>query len=389
MADKVRFIQGKNVNTKLSNYDSKCIIMDVSAGGIYLGDGTEDGNLIANNYIHPQSVSGTTLADTSIKSSTETTLSHGGTFTVATGIYRDASGHISKIETEKFKLPNDNNTDTKVSTSVSTDKLFLIGKTDASKSTSSAANYNENVYIDGSILYSNGRKVAVGEFSSGKILYSQETNVIGEYAAIPGSANLYLNGNGGWSAPTATIEAASNDKIGGFCTGFSETADSKDYAVNLGRSNRAYVTVPWTDINVKDSSTSEKVFILGHKTQGSTAEANTNVNCYMQNGYIYAGAFYETSDERLKTFKNDIDVNFDNLSKCKKSYFNFNDSCVNHIGVSAQEIQKIYPEIVSDNGEGYLTVDYSKLSVIALAAIDKLHDRITYLENEISILKNN
>ena len=60
----------------------------------------------ANNYTHPVSTSGTTLADSSLKSSTATSVSHGGTFTVATGVYRDTSGHISKVATETIKLPS-------------------------------------------------------------------------------------------------------------------------------------------------------------------------------------------------------------------------------------------------------------------------------------------
>lgn len=61
-------------------------------------------------YEHPVAIDGTTLADSSLKSSNATTLSHGGTFTIATGVYRDASGHISKVATETFKLPTDNDT---------------------------------------------------------------------------------------------------------------------------------------------------------------------------------------------------------------------------------------------------------------------------------------
>ena len=56
-------------------------------------------------YVHPASINGTTLADSSLKSATETSLSHEGSFTVTTGVYRDASGHISKVATETFKLP--------------------------------------------------------------------------------------------------------------------------------------------------------------------------------------------------------------------------------------------------------------------------------------------
>ena len=84
--------------------------------------------------------------------------------------------------------------------------------------------------------------------------------------------------------------------------------------------------------------------------------------------------FYQSSDERLKTFGDNIKVDFDALSKLRKAYFTWNDNPdTTHIGVSAQEIKEIYPEIVS--GDDRLTVDYTKLSVIALAAVDELHKR--------------
>ena len=54
------------------------------------------------------------------------------------------------------------------------------------------------------------------------------------------------------------------------------------------------------------------------------------------------------------------------------------------IGTSAQELIKIYPECVSYNeNEDKYSVNYQKLSIIALAAIDKLYDRIVELENKL------
>lgn len=102
-------------------------------------------------------------------------------------------------------------------------------------------------------------------------------------------------------------------------------------------------------------------------------------------GEVYAsGGFYESSDERLKTFGSNIDVDFKELAKIRKSHFIFNDKPEqNQIGVSAQEIQKLYPAVVTETSDGYLNVDYAKLSVIALAAIDKLNERIEYLESKI------
>ena len=105
-------------------------------------------------------------------------------------------------------------------------------------------------------------------------------------------------------------------------------------------------------------------------------------------GYIYASAFYQSSDERLKTFYDPIKVDLEKLKKLRKNYFKFNDKDELEIGVSAQEIQSLYPEIVSANDEGYLSVAYDKLSVIALKAVDELNDINNKQQKEIDDLKD-
>lgn len=123
------------------------------------------------------------------------------------------------------------------------------------------------------------------------------------------------------------------------------------------------------------------------EVDGTTVLNCTEINA--QGATITADAFYESSDERIKTFKNKIDIDLDKLALLKKSYFIFNTNPTEeHIGVSAQEIQKLFPEIVT---KGYdndlLKVDYSKLSVIALAAIDKLYNENIKLKNDIELIK--
>lgn len=106
-------------------------------------------------------------------------------------------------------------------------------------------------------------------------------------------------------------------------------------------------------------------------------------------GNLTAPAFYETSDERLKTFGDDIKVDFEKLSKLRKSYFKFNTEDKSHIGVSAQEIKEIYPEIVSENKDGYLSVDYAKLSVVALKAVDVLYKEVSEIKGMLKEIINN
>ena len=83
--------------------------------------------------------------------------------------------------------------------------------------------------------------------------------------------------------------------------------------------------------------------------------------------------------------RDNINIDFDKLKLIPKKYYTWKGSDILQLGTIAQDIQKIYPEVVSKNENGYLSVDYSKLSIIALAAIDKLNERIKELECQIKL----
>lgn len=134
-------------------------------------------------------------------------------------------------------------------------------------------------------------------------------------------------------------------------------------------------------------------------TQTIAASANATYNIgadgtrfkdgYFSGAVYAAGGFQETSDERLKNFGDKIPVDLDRLSTLKKNYFNWKDgdNTNNQIGVSAQEVQKIYPELVNESEDGILSVAYNKLSVVALAAVDELHEKNKVLEDRIAKLE--
>ena len=124
--------------------------------------------------------------------------------------------------------------------------------------------------------------------------------------------------------------------------------------------------------NISLTTSGEKLYIVGSTSQtGTTKSLNTSTtDVYMQGGEVYAA-----SDERLKDFGDNVEVDFNKLSEIPKVYYSWKDDEEKRqmIGTSAQKLREIYPELVSENEEGKMAVSYEKLSIIALAAIDKLH----------------
>lgn len=113
--------------------------------------------------------------------------------------------------------------------------------------------------------------------------------------------------------------------------------------------------------------------------KGAQISGETSINGNVSaTGKISASqGFFQTSDKRLKNFQGDIEVDFDKLKSIPKKYFYWNlDSKKSklEIGTSAQEVMEVYPELVSMNESGMLSVAYDKLSVIALKAVDELHE---------------
>lgn len=164
---------------------------------------------------------------------------------------------------------------------------------------------------------------------------------------------------------------------------------SASYKFNNGYINNLYV-LPAT-------TTSTNMYISGITSNPSTA-TTTNAKLYASSYAIiknssnsstcavYApGGFYESSDERLKNISDNISVNLNDLQKLRKIYYIWKEdkSEKKQIGLVAQDVQKLYPELVEvDENTGLLSLAYDKLSVVALAAVDKLHEEIGSLQKK-------
>ena len=96
--------------------------------------------------------------------------------------------------------------------------------------------------------------------------------------------------------------------------------------------------------------------------------------------WIYATGFKVNSDLNLK--ENLVEIK-DALEKCKtlKGYtYNFKDTPnARHSGLIAQDIQKVLPESVSENGEK-LVVDYNGVVALLVEAVKELSTKVENLE---------
>ena len=164
-------------------------------------------------------------------------------------------------------------------------------------------------------------------------------------------------------------------------------ADRASYATTAGNAiiagTAAMSKATWTN-------TSTSTFYIAGSTT-STSGSNTLVKSsgvtVQSNSVRATGGFYETSDARLKTITNDVEVDFERLKSIPKIQYIKKGETAPHIGTIAQDLQKVYPEFVEIGDDGYLVVDYAKLSVIPLKAVDILYDEVNKLKNELKTVK--
>ena len=106
-------------------------------------------------------------------------------------------------------------------------------------------------------------------------------------------------------------------------------------------------------------------------------------------GYVLAMGYSNKSDDRLKDYKDDIENALDKSLLIPTKYFTWkkDENKRVEIGTSAQAVKKVFPEIVREGGDGMLTVEYDKLSIIAIAAIKELTKKIEALEERIKELE--
>lgn len=113
-------------------------------------------------------------------------------------------------------------------------------------------------------------------------------------------------------------------------------------------------------------------------------------------GKVQATDFVTKSDARLKTNIEKLENVLDRLDQINPVSFDWNEiyqsmedvEAVHNIGVIAQEVEKVFPELVTSRGEaGYKSVSYNQLTAVLLEAVKELKAQNVALQKRIEILE--
>lgn len=99
-----------------------------------------------------------------------------------------------------------------------------------------------------------------------------------------------------------------------------------------------------------------------------------------------ANAWNLLSDERLKKDFTGIADPLGKIGQINGYYFFWNTGVdrTRQVGFSAQEVRKVMPEVVSEGSDGWLSVEYSKLTPVLLEAVKELSARVEELERKLA-----
>ncbi len=151
-----------------------------------------------------------------------------------------------------------------------------------------------------------------------------------------------------------------------------------------------------------DDTGSDRLFIDG-STGGTTYTSSLIYGYYGAgtkkvriNGNLeYTGSSGQVSDKRLKTNIVCINDVLDKLSSISGYYFDWNEIARENlvipdgkqIGMIAQELETVFPELVFENDEGYKNINYTQLTPVLLQAVKEQQSQIVNQQKDISDLK--
>lgn len=173
----------------------------------------------------------------------------------------------------------------------------------------------------------------------------------------------------GSSTATATTDP-SNDGTQPASTVTSQSSPlSKTGIENIQTEVAALAAANLTGKHVSHWNTNS-VVPAGHASHSNHSNHSSHANGLHNSHSSHASS----SDEKLKDGITNTAYGLDDLMKLRAVDFTWKDTQEKSFGFIAQEVQKVFPEIVTEDADGYLQIDYSLLTAILVRALQEMQD---------------
>lgn len=155
--------------------------------------------------------------------------------------------------------------------------------------------------------------------------------------------------------------------------------------------NDTLISTGWTDCNVNTCnlnyivSVDRPVGVLMDNIHNTNAALYVGGNEEISGGIVTKYDLHNVSDISFKTNIQSISTPLDILTQMRGVYYNRKDeknSNKRHVGVIAQEIEKVLPEVVSISG-GIKTVSYGNIVALLIECIKENNKEIQLLKEQI------
>lgn len=273
------------------------------------------------------------------------------------------------------------------------------------KSDSVASNNAIKVLIDDRLQVANATALYVTKTDA----VSSNNNIkslIDDRLQVANAASLYLPLSGGTVTGSLTVQQSltvnGDVAFNGNTTIVNQTTiETQDALIRLASNNEFSDTL---DIGffghfndgvsnnhtglIRDSGTKEYYLFSDYKpgfepttnidiSHGSFATANLNIASLTGTdatftGTVNAGNFNSTSDMRLKMNISPIDNALDKVMKLAGVEFDWKNNNQHSVGVIAQQVEQVLPELVETSSNGYKSVSYGNLTALLIEAIKEL-----------------
>jgi hypothetical protein len=210
-----------------------------------------------------------------------------------------------------------------------------------------------------STTLSNAANITTGTISSSRLSGSYGIDIIGTATTLSNAANI----------TTGTISSSRlSGSYGIDIIGTATTANNLSNAANITTGT----------ISSSRLSGSYGISITGTATTANNVSSTININT---SGIITATDFNSTSDINLKTNIQQIEDSLSKVIQIRGVTFDWKETNRSSAGVIAQEIEKVFPELVQ--GENPKTVNYNGLIGLLIEAIKEQQVEINILKEKL------